>query len=119
MVSHTQVRDYLKKKQDNQRAKRLALWESAQQDTENIIGMIIQNYHPKQLIQWGSLLEPRHFSEASDIDLAVVGLDSLSFMRLLADAENMTQFPIDLIQFELIHPSFQKIILKKGKIIYG
>jgi aryl carrier-like protein len=52
--------------------------------------MIIQNYHPKQIIQWGSLLESRHFSEASDIDLAVVGLDSLSFMRLLADAENMT-----------------------------
>ena len=81
--------------------------------------MIIQEYHPKQVIQWGSILDARHFSEASDIDVAVVGLDSLSFMRLLADAEDLTEFPLDLIQFELIHPSFQKIILMKGKVIYG
>ncbi len=119
MVSHTQVSDYLKKKSDRQRAKRLALWEVAQQDAKNIIEMMIQKYRPKQIIQWGSLLEPKHFSEASDIDLAIVGIDSLSFMRLLADAEDMTKFPLDLVQLELIHPSFQKIILMKGKIIYG
>ena len=118
MVSHTQVRNYLKKKHDAQRAKRLALWEIAQKDTKNIIEMIIQKYHPKKIIQWGSLLEPRHFSEASDIDLAVVGLDSLSFMKLLADAEDMTKFPLDLVQLELINPSFQKIILTKGKVVY-
>jgi predicted nucleotidyltransferase len=119
MVSHAQVRHYLKEKNDRQKAKRLALWEVAQQDAKNIIEMTIQKYQPKQIIQWGSLLEPRHFSEASDIDLAFVGLDSLSFMRLLADAEDMTKFPLDLLQLELIHPSFQKIILMKGKIIYG
>jgi predicted nucleotidyltransferase len=119
MVSHTQVKDYLKKKNDRQRAKRFALWEVAQQDAKNIIEMTIQKYQPKQIIQWGSLLEPKHFSEASDIDLGFVGLDSLSFMRLLADAEDMTKFPLDLVQLELIHPSFQKIILMKGKIVYG
>jgi predicted nucleotidyltransferase len=119
MVSHTQVKHYLKKKQDSQRAKRLALWEVAQQDAKNIIEMTIQKYQPKQIIQWGSLLEPKHFSEASDIDLAVVGLDSLSFMKLLAEAEDMTKFPLDLVQLELIHSSFQKVILMKGKIVYG
>ncbi len=81
--------------------------------------MIIEKYQPTQIIQWGSLLQPQHFSEASDIDLAVVGLDAIAFMQLLADAEEMTQFPLDLIQWENIHPSFQKIILMKGKIIYG
>jgi hypothetical protein len=119
MVSHTQVKDYLRKKKDRQRAKRLALWEVAQQDAQIIIEMTIQKYQPKQIIQWGSRLEPRHFSEASDIDLAFVGLDSLSFMRLLADAEDMTKFPLDLVQLELIHPSFQKIIIMKGKIVYA
>ncbi|MFZ4665398.1 MAG: nucleotidyltransferase family protein [Prochlorotrichaceae cyanobacterium] len=118
-MRYTEVRLYLKKKHDSRRAKRLALWEAARQDAKNIIEMIIQEYHPKQVIQWGSILDARHFSEASDIDVAVVGLDSLSFMRLLADAEDLTEFPLDLIQFELIHPSFQKIILMKGKVIYG
>jgi predicted nucleotidyltransferase len=119
MFNHSQTRHYLKNKQESQRLKRLALWEVAQQDAKNIIEMIVQKYQPKQIIQWGSILKPRHFSEASDIDLAVVGLDSLLFMRMLADAEDMTKFPLDLVQLELIHPSFQKIILMRGKIIYG
>jgi predicted nucleotidyltransferase len=119
ITSPNEVRNYLKQKQATQKAKRLTLWQVARQDAENIIQMIIQKYNPQQIIQWGSVLEPKHFSEASDIDLAVVGLDSLSFMKLLADAEAMTRFPLDLIQFEQIHPSFQKIILMKGKIVYG
>ena len=81
--------------------------------------MIIQKYKPKLIIQWGSVLDPTHFSEISDIDLAVIGLDSIVFMRLLADAEAMTNFPIDIVQFEFLHPSFQKIILMKGRVIYG
>jgi predicted nucleotidyltransferase len=87
MVNHSQTRHYLKNKQEFQKLKRLSLWEVAQQDAKNIIEMSIEKYQPKQIIQWGSILEPRHFSKASDIDLAVVGLDSLKFMRLLADAE--------------------------------
>lgn len=51
MVSHTQVGHYLKKKQDSQKAKRLALWEVAQQDAKNIIEMTAQKYQPKQ-INW-------------------------------------------------------------------
>ena len=39
-------------------------------------------------------------------------------IAILADAEEMTQFPLDLIQWENIHPSFQKIIVMKGKIVY-
>ncbi|MGK7942845.1 MAG: nucleotidyltransferase family protein [Microcystaceae cyanobacterium] len=118
MVNPQQVRHYLKTKQAAKTAKRLALWKIAQQDTKNIIAMIIQKYQPQQIIQWGSILEPKHFSEASDIDLAVVGIETLTFLKLLADAEDMTQFPLDLIRWENLYPSFQKIILMKGKVIY-
>ncbi|MEB3311048.1 MAG: nucleotidyltransferase domain-containing protein [Snowella sp.] len=117
-VTPQQVRAYLKRKHESLTTKRLELWAIAQQDSQNIIAMIIDKYQPQQIIQWGSVLNAKHFSEASDIDLAVKGLDSLPFMQLLADAEDMTQFPLDLIQWENIHPSFQKIILMKGKIVY-
>ena len=117
-ITPQQVRAYLKQKHKSLTAKRLELWAIAQQDSQNIIAMIIHKYQPKQIIQWGSVLNAKHFSEASDIDLAVKGLDSITFMQLLADAEEMTQFPLDLIQWENIHPSFQKIILMKGKIVY-
>lgn len=82
MVTPKQVRHYLQKKQAAKTAKRLALWEIAQQEANNIIEMIIQNYQPQKIIQWGSILESKHFSEASDIDLAVVGIDTLTFMRV-------------------------------------
>ncbi len=119
MVNPQQVKQYLKKKQALKKAQRLELWKMAQQEANAIIAMIIEKYQPKQIIQWGSILEPKHFSEASDIDLAIIGLDSITFMKVLADAEEMTQFPLDLVQWENLDPSFQKIILMKGKIIYG
>lgn len=113
------ARNFLRKKHDALQAKRFLLWEKASQDAQNIVEMIVQIYHPEKIIQWGSLLEPKHFSEASDIDLAIVGLDIITFMKLVADAEDLTTFPLDLVRWESIDPCFQKIILMKGKILYG
>jgi len=112
-------RAYLEKKQAALRAKRLALWQQAQEDVQKIIEMIIRRYDPQQIIQWGSVLEPEHFSEASDIDLAVAGVDPVLFLRLLADAEVMTEFSLDLIRWEEIQPAFQKVITAKGKVVYA
>jgi predicted nucleotidyltransferase len=64
------------------------------------------------------VLQPQHFSEASDIDLAVAGLEFPQFMRLFAEAEELTRFPLDLLRWEEIDPSFQKVILAKGKVLY-
>jgi len=36
--------------------------------------MIVREYKPLRIYQWGSLLEDRHFSEISDIDIAVEGI---------------------------------------------
>jgi predicted nucleotidyltransferase len=113
------ARRYLRQKQETRQANRLVLWQQASQDARKIIKMIEEKYQPKQIIQWGSILDPKHFSEISDIDLAIAGLDAMTFMRLLADAEALTTFPLDLVQWEAIHPAFQNIILMKGKIVYG
>lgn len=118
MFDYVQARRYLREKQEALKAKRFVLWEKAQEDAHNIIKMIIDKYDPQRIIQWGSVWDSKHFSEASDIDLAVVGIDTIKFMGLLADAEDLTDFPLDLIRWENIHPSFQKIILMKGKIVY-
>jgi predicted nucleotidyltransferase len=112
-------RQYLRKKHEALQAKRLILWQKAVQESEAIVEMILEKYHPQALIQWGSVLDPKHFSEISDIDLAIAGLESITFMKLLADAEELTTFPLDIVQWEAIHPSFQKIILMKGRILHG
>jgi len=119
LFDYSSAKRYLQNKQNNLRKKRFELWQKAQNDATKIIQMILTKYKPSKIIQWGSVLESQHFSEASDIDIAVEGLDSIVFMRLLAEAEDMTNFSLDLIRWENIHPSFQKILLRKGKIIDG
>ena len=62
---------------------------------------------PVRIYQWGSLLRREPFSEISDIDLAVEGLDdSGSFFILLSEADEMS---------DLLHA---ESIVKKGKLIY-
>lgn len=119
LFDYASARTYLRKKQENLKSQRFALWQQAREDAEKIMMMIINKYTPKRIIQWGSVLESQHFSEASDIDIAVEGMDSIEFMRLLGEAEDMTNFSLDLIRWENVDGSFQKILLRKGKIVYG
>lgn len=115
---HAAARAYLRKKQEQLQTQRFRLWQQAEKETNEIIAMIINNYSPQKIIQWGSVLDPTQFSEMSDIDLAVVGIESVTFLKMLADAEEITNFSLDLIRWENIDPCFQKIILMKGKIVY-
>ncbi len=92
------ARAYLQHKHATLQAQRLALWQQAQADAHAIIEMITRHYAPQQIIQWGSVLAPQHFSEVSDIDLAVAGVDSVVFLHLLGDAEALTDFPLDILR---------------------
>jgi len=114
MFDYAAARQYLQAKQAALQAQRLGLWQQAIADSQNIIELIIDRYTPERIIQWGSVLSPKHFSEASDIDLAIAGLDFRVFMNLVVEAEDLTDFPLDLIRWEDIHPSFQKIIPNLG-----
>jgi predicted nucleotidyltransferase len=112
------AKTYLQQKQEQLKAQRFRLWQQAEKDTSEIIAMIISKYSPQKIIQWGSVLDSTQFSEMSDIDLAVAGIESVAFLQMLADAEKITNFSLDLIRWENIDQCFQKIILMKGKIVY-
>ncbi|MBN2005349.1 MAG: nucleotidyltransferase domain-containing protein [Anaerolineae bacterium] len=112
------AREHLQKKHAVLQAKRLALWQKAQAEAQAIIALIVRRYDPQKIIQWGSILAPQHFSEASDIDLAVAGVDPIVFLQLLGDAEALTDFPLDILRWEEMPPAFQKTILTKGKVVY-
>ena len=82
--------------------------------------MIIEKYQPTRLYQWGSLLDQKKFREYSDIDIAVEGItEPEDIFALLDDADRMTDFPIDIVTMESIHPLHVNHIRSKGKIIYG
>ena len=109
-----------------QKKKRLARQEElalrhqrALNDFQHIVEMIVNKYSPKKVYQWGSLLNKDQFSEISDIDIAVEGLpDAQSYFNMLADAEKLTSFPLDIVEMESIHELHKKMIIQKGVLVY-
>lgn len=107
--------DKLKKQQEELDKK----FQQACQDFNAICEMIIRDFQPESIYQWGSLLERNKFSAISDIDIAVSGIkDARKYFQLLKKAEELTDFPLDIIQLEKIHPLHKEMILKKGIEIY-
>ena len=78
----------------------------------------IETYQPTRVWQWGSLLKREEFSEISDLDFAVEGLNSVQMLQLLADAEERSDFPIDLLHWETLSPGVQELIQLRGQIVY-
>ena len=109
----------LKRRHDERQARRRKLFEQAQADSQNIVAMIIARYAPRRVYQWGSLLQPEHFDENSDIDIAVEGIESVdAFFRLYGDAMQLTRFHLDLVEFDKLTPLDRETIAGKGVVLY-
>jgi len=119
MLNIKKVKENLYKREQIKKEARLKRFDAAISDFNAIIQMIINQYSPKKIVQWGSLLHAEQFDENSDIDIAIEGiLDAAKYFALLGDAMKLTRFPLDIIQLEKIEPEFAELILLKGKIIY-
>ncbi len=114
-----EMRSFIAKKNQRRRNNLEQLYKTANRDFANISTMIIEKYNPAALWQWGSLLDQKHFSEISDIDIALEGVvDPAVFFKILKDAEGMTSFSLDIIQMETVEPIFAAKIKQNGKVIY-
>lgn len=88
-------------------------------DFEKILNFIIEKYNPVRIYQWGSLLEGEHFSDISDIDMAIEGLSNpTAGLEIIGEAERRTDFPVDIVEIERIHPAHAELIKKYGKLVY-
>lgn len=84
-----------------------------------IVDLIIKDFEPEKIYQWGSLVKCSTFQEISDIDVAVSGIsDARQFFRLYGMAQKLTRFPLHIVQLETIHPSYATDITSKGVLIY-
>jgi len=82
--------------------------------------MIALDHEPLRIYLWGSLVNDRHFSERSDIDIAVEGITrpaELSALR--GSAERLTRFPLDIVAIEHVHPAYAEHIRRRGKVAYA
>ena len=113
------ARNRLRDRYHEKQAANRALHEQAVQDCESLLLMIIKRFDPIRVYQWGSLLHPAQFREYSDIDLAVEGITSpQAYFDMLAEAQAMTRFPVDIVQMEKILPEFAESIRQYGRVVY-
>ena len=118
-VTPEQMRAFVERKQAGLRAERAQLHARAAADATRIVAMIAERYRPRRILQWGSVLEPSRFQPYSDIDVAVEGvMDPERFFAMLHDAEQLTRWPLDIVQLEHVEPEYRLLILEKGKVVY-
>lgn len=118
-VSLCEARAFLRRKGEARRLAGVALARQAAADSEAILALVVSQYRPEQVYQWGSLLKPEQFGPHSDIDLAVEGIaDPETFFALYGDADRLTSFPLDLVAMKRIEPGFEELIRLKGRLAY-
>ena len=91
----------------------------ATSDFARIVAHIVATCAPRRILQWGSLLDRRRFSEISDIDIALEGVSGpQAFFAILGAAIEMTDFPVDIVEMEKIGRENAAHIREVGRVVY-
>lgn len=119
MFDYAAARQFLAGKQAQFVQDNLQRWEVAVQDAQKIIAMIQEEFCPRAIYQWGSVIHKENFREYSDIDIAVEGLAQVdSIFKIARKADTLTTFPVHIIELEKIESQYADIIRQKGKKVY-
>ncbi len=114
-----QCRENLRKRLALQQAQRETLRQQAREDAIAAILHVAPAYPcVTQIYLFGSVTQPGHFSDRSDIDIAVAGTDAATYFALWRDLE--TACPDWLIDLREINQPchFSDIVRQMGELIY-
>lgn len=118
MKDHSKTLDFLRRRERVRQERLDARFRDASRDFDRIVSYIVAKHRPKRIWQWGSLLERRKFSDVSDLDIAIEGLGSAAeLFEIVARAEELTDFPLDIVEMEKIAPEFRDLIKRKGRLV--
>ena len=118
-VSRDEIRKFFARKAQRTRAERQRLLEKAQAEAKIIVSFVVRTYNPLRIYQWGSLVHSMHFTERSDIDIAIEGLaHPFDLHRILDFAETVTSLPLDIVPIEEIAPEYAESIRSRGRLVY-
>ena len=118
-VDLDQVRAFLADREQRRRARIDERYAQATRDVRTIVSEIAAQVNPRRIYQWGSLLDRRRFSEISDLDIAVEGLNGpAEYFQVLGIAMNATALPIGIVELEKVPADIAEHIRKRGVLVH-
>ncbi|MDA8411596.1 MAG: hypothetical protein M0001_14570 [Treponema sp.] len=119
-VDLDRARAFLDAKERRRQGELDARFEVASRDFEAIVARIVERFAPSRVWQWGSLLDRDSFSEISDIDIAIEGLEGgpAAWFALIGEVMGMSDFKLDILELERIRPENADHIRQSGKLVY-
>ena len=118
-VDLDQVRAFLAERERRRCARIDERYAQATRDAGAIVSEIAAQVNPRRIYQWGSLLERKRFSEISDLDIAVEGLNGpAEFFQVLGIAMNGTALPVDVVELEKVPADIAERIRKRGMLVH-
>ena len=118
-VNLDHVRAFLAERERRRRERIDERYAQATRDAGAIVSEIAAQVNPRRIYQWGSLLDRKRFSEISDLDLAVEGLNGpAEFFQALGIAMNGTALPVDVVELEKLPADIAERIRKRGTLVH-
>ena len=118
-VDLDKARAFLAEKAERRRARIDARYAQATRDARAIVEEIVAQVNPRRIHQWGSLLDRKRFSEISDLDIAVEGLNGpAEFFQVLGIAMNATTLPVDVVELEKVPAEVAERIRTRGALVH-
>ncbi len=118
-VDLDEVRAFLARKEERRRAELDERYVQATRDVRAIVTEIAAQVNPRRIYQWGSLLDRKRFSEISDMDIAVEGLNGPDeFFRVLGIAMDGTTLPVDVIELDKVPAEIAERIRSRGALVH-
>ena len=111
---------FLRRREASRQRELDARFDAAWEDFDRIVEMIVRDFAPRRVWQWGSLLDRRRFCARSDIDIAVEGLGHAErLFELYARAEVLTAYSLHIVELERIETEYARLIRATGRLVHG
>ncbi len=100
---------------ENEKKQLLRRYEQAWETAEKGAQVLKKEFHAKQVLVFGSLVQKNLFHMKSDVDLAVQGLDEKCYYRAVSRLLDLdTDIQTDLVMTEFASQSLRTRIEKEG-----
>ena len=115
-MNNNKILECLRKRHEREKEERFKVFTKLRKNLPHLIN-IITEFNVEKVVLFGSLLDKEKFTECSDIDIGLVGLDKRDFFKLYSRLTDRISWPIDLVDLD-DDPKFKTKVLERGEIIY-